>query len=1402
MKRLYNTILASVLLLAISACEENEIDRNAPVEDMAVRNTLTAFIENGDTRTTLNETSRGTYKPYWSEGDAIGVMIDGKETPSRYDLSEGAGTSQGTFTGFVKGSSYVAYYPYDNVLSLKEDNLSVFLPFEQRYVEDSFGADSYPMVAVSTTEELDFRNLCSVLRISITGTEMVESIIFKANDENVKVSGKAFIDTQYDKDPVLVMSEDALSQVSLICGGHTLNSSKATDFHIVVPAQTYKGGFTITVSTTSGVMTKTTESDIVMERSQLRAIPEFEFEKTSGVDPSTTLEGDGTEESPFLVSSLENLMLVQSRINMGDGTIKGVDVNKAHFLQTKDISLAAVCNPEIGSWVPIGKYDEDNRFEGVYDGGGYEITDLYINTPEEKYVGLFGKINYGGIVCNLEVSGSVTGRDYVGIVAGEVYRVEDVIASGQVEGSGKTGGIAGEIDWAISCINYADVTSGGYAGGISSVSSSAVSRCENYGSISGNSCVGGIIGYHNANMLYNSVNFGSVNGTTRVGGISGFSRQSGKLFNCLNVGEVYGVDTVGGVCGYCSNSSVIEGKPSTRMANCLNVGKVSSENPSTMGSVCGLNEAEVFNCYWIYDLETSAGLKTGVVNNGGIVADNVPLTEAQLKGEDMINPLYVSGEDSYYNVVDALNAWAADNDDPSDWNYVALNGWEYSGDYPVITENKAEKPSGGELESVFKLDPSEVEIHGLSNEFKVSVITNMNYSISSKPDWISEKSVEQTLTGFDHIFVAEANENSSSREGTIVFCNEDQNCFPVRVIQKEAPSEDDVWKYKDFWHRSMIMKFTGTWCGYCPMMDEALAIAERLDPDKFEAVCLHYSDEYQPDCATAFVNRFGIHNYPTGLQDFRVSIPNYTATSYTAELFKAVLDEQESCYPPVTGISFTSSLTGSTVTADVKIYAKKADDYRVTVLLLEDGIMGTQAGADGSYEHNHVVRLALSSPSGNDAKIDADESVWSKSFSGTVPYGCNTSNLRILVYVERPFGSQEKVQTVRDVDYGDFGDRYIDNCRSEKVGVEAVLQFADDPGLGGGKEESSDYSSDGKVTVLQKASKGNGIDIVLMGDAFNDKLIADGTYDKVMRTAYEKFFTEEPYKTYKDMFNVYSVTAVSKHSFYGGETAFEGYFGDGTLVGGNDNTAFTYAKKAISEDRIDESLIIVMMNSPKYAGTCYMYYPNDGDCGNGVSVSYFPIGTDDESLARLLHHEAGGHGFSKLSDEYAYESNGRIPANVLEDKRRMEAYGWGKNVDYTNDPSEVKWAHFLEDSRYADEGLGVFEGAATYWYGAYRPTDNSIMNNNYGGFNAPSRESIYYRIHKLAYGADWEYDYEEFVEYDAVNRSDAAGTISPADYVHKRYEPTAPPVIIRHSWREAGSLPEKAERRILREEAR
>ena len=337
--------------------------------------------------------------------------------------------------------------------------------------------------------------------------------------------------------------------------------------------------------------------------------------------------------------------------------------------------------------------------------------------------------------------------------------------------------------------------------------------------------------------------------------------------------------------------------------------------------------------------------------------------------------------------------------------------------------------------------------------------------------------------------------------------------------------------------------------------------------------------------------------------------------------------------------------------------------------------------------------------------------------------------------------------------------------------------------------ESVDYSQDGRVVTIQRASVGAGIDIVLMGDGYSDRLIADGTYDDVMHRTMEVFFAEEPYKSFRDYFNVHYVTVVSQNEVFeeGASTALDSYFGDGTSIVGDTDKVLEYSVNVLDVDKMDDATVIVVLNSANYAGSCFMGMSNElaGDYANGLTVSFCPTAEDNATFAQIVQHEAGGHGFGKLGDEYTSWFAAEIPDWQIDGLMAMRAYGWYRNVDYVNDVSLVKWSHFLTDERYADEELGVYEGAYTYAYGVYRPSWNSIMRHNTGGFNAPSREAIYYRIHKLAYGPQWEYDYEEFVEYDAINR--VAATKSAArNYVEKDdFVPLAPPVIIKGDWRDA-----------------
>lgn len=335
--------------------------------------------------------------------------------------------------------------------------------------------------------------------------------------------------------------------------------------------------------------------------------------------------------------------------------------------------------------------------------------------------------------------------------------------------------------------------------------------------------------------------------------------------------------------------------------------------------------------------------------------------------------------------------------------------------------------------------------------------------------------------------------------------------------------------------------------------------------------------------------------------------------------------------------------------------------------------------------------------------------------------------------------------------------------------------------------ESTDYSADGTVHTLQTATSGNGIDIVLMGDGYSDRLIADGTYASVMQRAAEAFFTEEPYKSFRDFFNVYYVDVVSKNERYDAETAFSTWYGEGTLVGGDNNKVIEYAKKVIPDSRMDDAIAIVPMNRDYYAGTCYMYPTSNGDYGQGLSISYVPVTSFEETFNSTVVHEAAGHGFAKLADEYYYASNGTIPQDKIDEHLANVPYGWWKNVDFTSDPAAVKWSAFLYDDRYSAEGLGVFEGAFYYLHGAWRPSRDSIMKTADNGFNAPSRYAIWYKIGKLAYGAGWNGSYEDFVAWDAINRTSASHAPRKAqrqNYVEKDFQPLAPPVVIHHSWRD------------------
>lgn len=326
----------------------------------------------------------------------------------------------------------------------------------------------------------------------------------------------------------------------------------------------------------------------------------------------------------------------------------------------------------------------------------------------------------------------------------------------------------------------------------------------------------------------------------------------------------------------------------------------------------------------------------------------------------------------------------------------------------------------------------------------------------------------------------------------------------------------------------------------------------------------------------------------------------------------------------------------------------------------------------------------------------------------------------------------------------------------EEDGVQKELATVKISQLGGQVLESVDYSEDGKIDTLQQHAKGDGIPIVLMGDGFVDQELANGTYRSVMEKTMENLFTEEPVKSLREYFDVYMINAVSENNDFGMgyKTAFSCKLtgGNSTTITGDDASVQVYVGKVLKEEKRKNSLAVVVLNTSAYAGTTYFGYQD----GNGkfieFSIAYCPVieSLESEYFRQVLVHEAIGHGFGKLEDEYVYLEKGSVTTLEMQRIRIMQANGWAQNVDFTASADTVLWAPFLTDSHYQNEHLGVYEGACTYSEGIYRPSEDSMMNSNTCAFNAPSRKSLYEKVMKIGTAVE-EVTYEDFVAFDIAH---------------------------------------------------
>lgn len=240
--------------------------------------------------------------------------------------------------------------------------------------------------------------------------------------------------------------------------------------------------------------------------------------------------GDGTELNPWQVATAEHLDQV--------GLFQGQDSADKHFIQIADIDLGGSPWSDGMGWEPIGGWLDVVDFRGNYDGGGYAIRNLTIDTTEdETYASLFGRVGYGAVLENISLEDiSISGIGHLGGLAGS-------ISGGTISNCSVTG-----------TLSFKGTGYPWYGGGIAATATSntliesSSADVAIRAAVGSAQRVGGLVGWSNNLIVNNCYATGDVEGSDAVGGLIGVVNGA-DIENCYAVGSVTGSSNTGGLIG-------------------------------------------------------------------------------------------------------------------------------------------------------------------------------------------------------------------------------------------------------------------------------------------------------------------------------------------------------------------------------------------------------------------------------------------------------------------------------------------------------------------------------------------------------------------------------------------------------------------------------------------------------------------------------------------------------------------------------------------------------------------------------------------------------------------------------------------------------------------------------------
>lgn len=377
-----------------------------------------------------------------------------------------------------------------------------------------------------------------------------------------------------------------------------------------------------------------------------------------GNDPQgpVTLLGNGTQNDPWIITDCNELQSIKDTLDGYYVLGNNIDCSPTYnwnftpsYCSNSDYNNYYDCTWNGDEWInigyagfiPIGNgHDENNFFNGNFDGNGKVISNLYINRPTSQYVGLFGYVSSIGSVKRVLLQDhNIFGGISVGALVASNH--------GSISKSAASGGVSGE----------------NYVGGLVGYNYGPISEAFTSGITYGNNNVGGIAGT-NAGSITNSHSANSPRGTVAVGGLAG--ENDGLISNSYHAGiSVIGYGSeVGGLVGYMESGSITNSFAAGFLSGVLGGGIVGIKNDGT-----------ITNTYWDMNRTGAVACCGGLTHTG--IADKC--TQCYAKNENNTEPdafylknILLSNPPHFvydYNVPIRNNIYGGNDWDFNIWNY-------------------------------------------------------------------------------------------------------------------------------------------------------------------------------------------------------------------------------------------------------------------------------------------------------------------------------------------------------------------------------------------------------------------------------------------------------------------------------------------------------------------------------------------------------------------------------------------------------------------------------------------------------------------------------------------------------------------------------------------------------------